>query len=514
MIVELLSVVAVFAGGCLAVRIAGLTGWPVPAFGLVAGVCLQLTVGLVQVVTPLPTSPMLTLVFTAGLPAAGWLVRWRQGHDVTLPVRYSALSLLVLAAVVAVVRPANLVKWHIDSLKYVMTGSLLADGTYYRAEPTNDVVTRLIGLPLLHAPAQLAGEDYLRSITLLLAAATLAILVWFFRQGMRDRLDRRQLVTFAALGALLLVTGNRFVFSAFYINGHLLVAMLLLTIAGCGWLLAGDGDQPVRALMTLQVLAIPALVVARPEGAVLAGLALFPTLLSGRVPVRHRAAATAVLGVTIVVWQGFVLWVHLDRGIGVPLNVAGMLGLGGLVVAAAGLLRLWQLPDRIRWLVVAEAGLWLALAAFTVRAPDILADSVRATIQNVVFGAGRWGASLVVLGALVAGALLFAGFPGQASLRFPVTTFLPLGFLLAYLREEGAYRANYTDSLSRMFMHVVPLAVLYVTVAYSQRRRETSDDRGPAGRGDARGRHRQPHEEVHGEQPGDPLADHAMGRPA
>lgn len=466
MIVELVSVVAVFAGGCLTVRLAGLAGWPILPLGLVAGVCLQLTIGLVQVVTPLPTTPALTLALTAGGPAGWWLVRWRHGHEVTLPVRYAVLSLVTLAAVVAAVRPANLVKWHIDSLKYVMTGALLADGTYYRAEPTNDVVTRLIGLPLLHAPARLAGEDYLRSIMLLLAVATVAMLVWFFRQGAREHLDDRQLPLFAGLGALLLVTGNRFVSSAFYVNGHLLVALLLLTIAGCGWLLASGKGEP--ALRLSQVLAIPALVVTRPEGAVLAGLALLPTLVSARVPVRHRAAALAVLGATIVVWQGFVVWLHAHRGVEPPLSVAGMLGLGGLVLASAGLVWRRGVPERIRWLVVAETGLWLALATFTVREPDVLVDSLRATIQNVVFGTGRWGATLVVLAGLVAGALLFTRFPGQASLRFPVTTFLPLGFLLAFLREEGAYRANYTDSLSRMFMHVVPLAVLYVTVAYSR----------------------------------------------
>jgi hypothetical protein len=42
-----------------------------------------------------------------------------------------------------------------------------------------------------------------------------------------------------------------------------------------------------------------------------------------------------------------------------------------------------------------------------------------------------------------------------------------VALLLAYLRDEGAYRVGQYDSLNRMFMQVVPLAVLYVVVVYA-----------------------------------------------
>lgn len=474
MIAELVSVLAVLGGGSLLVRAAGLTGWSVPAFGLVAGVCTQLAVGLVQVVTPLPTSPVLTLALTAALPALWWSVRWWRGHDVGLPVRWTALVLAAAAGAVLLLRAANLVKWLTDSLRYLMAGSLLADGTYPSGMSTHDLIARLIGVPLLHAPAQLSGEQYLRAITPLLAVATVAIVVWLFWQGMRDRIDRTQLAVFAVLGGLLLVTGNRFVYNAFYLNGHLLLAVLLLVVAGAGWLLVTGPDRPAAAaLRVLQLLALPAMAVTRPEGSLMAAVALLPMLLSTRVPVRHRAATLATLGVSTMIWQGFVLWVHRERAEAVPAEVAGMLALGVLLVAlAAGLLR-WQSrsdrllgrPDRLLW--IAEAGLWLALAGFALRDPAILVDSVDATIQNVVFGEGKWGSTLVTLGLLVVGAVAFLRAPGSASLRFPVTTFLPLAFLLAYLRD-AAYRVGYGDSLSRMFMHVVPLAVLFVMVTYAR----------------------------------------------
>jgi hypothetical protein len=513
LIVELLSVAAVFTGGCLFVRAAGLTGWPVPAFGLLAGICVQVAVGTVQVVTGLPTWPALTLALTAGLPALWWLVRWRRGQVSGLPVPSTVLSLVLLAGAVALLRATNMVKWHIDSYTYLMTSSMLANGSYHDGITPVQATKRLLGVSLLHAPAQLAGEFYLRSITPLLAVATVAALVALFRWGTRDRLPPAHVAGFAVLAVLLLVSSNRFVFSAFYLNGHLLVGALILVLAGCGWLLL-TGRYAAAPLMALQLVAIPALVVTRPEGTILAGLALLPTLLSRAVPLRHRAAALAVLGVTTAGWQASLLWIYRQHEEPVPLSVTGMLAAGVLLAAAAGLLP--RLPQSIRLLWITEAGLWLALGAFALRDPPILVDSVRATVENVVLdgGAGRWGATLVVLAGLVVIAIGFAWRGRETSLRFAVTTFLPVALLLAYLRDEGAYRVGQYDSLNRMFMQVVPVAVLFVVAAFAtvstrELDRGDDDDARDTGRGD-----RQPHPEVHRPEPGDPVADHAVGGPA
>jgi hypothetical protein len=464
-IVELLSVLAVFAGGCLFVRAAGLTGWSIPAFGLLAGLCLQITIGFVQVVTPLPTWPVLTLALTIALPAAWWLARWRGGHQVGFPVGYAALSVAVVAAAVPVLRAANLVKYHTDSFTYLMGGAVLADGTYDTAVSTHHLTKRLLAISLIHAPANLSDDFYLRAITPLLAVATVGILVWYFWRGAPARLDPGQLAILAGLGALVLVTNNRFVFSAFYINGHLLVAALLLVIVGSGWLLATRDEVPARALMALQLLAIPPLVVTRPEASVLAGAALLPMLLSQRVPWRHRAATIVVLGTSTMAWQGFVWLVHLERDADVPITVSGPFLAGLAMLPGIWLLGRRSLMDRSRWLLwLTEAAIWLALAAFTVRDPQIMIDSLDAATQNLVLGAGKWGTSPVVLAGLVIGAIIFVRSPHLSYLRFPVTVFLPLAFVEAYLRD-AAYRVGYGDSLSRMLMHIVPLAVLYVMAA-------------------------------------------------
>lgn len=480
MIAEVVSVLAVLGGGCAAARAAGIRGWVLPALGLVAGVSIQLAVGLIQVVTPLPTSPALTLAVTFTAPVVWWLGRWRRGHDVRVSPPPAALLLGLVAVTVALLHHANLAKWHTDSFMYLMSGQLIADGRYASDVSTYLLTARTLGVPLLHAPAHLGGGYFLTSIHALLAAATLAIVTWLFRRGLAHPAAPAVLATFAVLGGLLLLTNNRFVFSAFYLNGHLLVAVLVLVIAGSGWLLARGrfaADTPPAALMALQVLAIPALVISRPEAAMLAVLALLPTWLAGKVSARHRMVTVATLGVANLVWQGFVAWIHLAREAPVPLTAVGSLALGILLVAAIPLLRR-PLPARL--LLVSEAGLWLALLAFVAaRGPANLVESLYATGVNLFLGEGRWGLSVAILTAFVLGCLVLSRVPHLSYLRFPVTAFVPLGFLLAYLRDIP-YRVGFGDSLSRMFMHVVPLAVLYVTAAMAAAVAARSPDAAPA----------------------------------
>jgi hypothetical protein len=189
--------------------------------------------------------------------------------------------------------------------------------------------------------------------------------------------------------------------------------------------------------------------------------------LSSRVPLRYRSTALAVLGGAIVAWHGYVVLKLVQTEFGVDYSAVGQAALGVLVFALIPALR-WEYLSRqgrrVLWLI--EAGLWLALGVAAARDPAILRRSVQATIENQVFGAGRWGVSLVVLGVLLLLALALLAVPDRRHLRFPVTTFVPVVFLLAYLRE-GAYRVGDGDSLNRMLVQIAPLAVLYLIVSMS-----------------------------------------------
>jgi hypothetical protein len=465
MIVELVSILAILVGGCAFVSAAGLTGWGVPALGYLSGVALVIGIGFVQLLSPLPSHPALTLALTVALPAGWWLVRRRRGGGGTVPWRSVAVGVICVAGLVPVLRLANLVKFHWDSTQYLMVANMLTDGTFLTGVSSELLTKRLIGVGLLHAPAHLNGEEYVRSATPLLALATLAALVWFFQQGARRWCAPWQIAIFAGLGVLLLVSTNRFVYHTFYLNGHLLFAAFFLVVVACGWLWLVRAEVPASGLMAMQLIAVPAMVLTRPEAPLMVVVALLPVLLSGHVPVRYRSSLLVTLGTATALWYAMALVVLRRHGEPVEISVYGLLALGILLLGSPVLLRWGALTRRaLVPLGLTEIALWLALAGFAVRQPDILRDSLRAEWQNLVMGSGGWGPSVILLAGLALIAVALVRTPGQTALRFPLTTFIPLAFIFAYLRDV-AYRPGFYDSLTRMLIQVLPVLVLGIIVA-------------------------------------------------
>jgi hypothetical protein len=464
-IVEVLYILSILLGGSALVRSLGIKNWwALPALGFIAGLSIFITVGTVQAITPLTTNPLLTIFLTAGPPLALWVSRLVRGYDVN--VNWHTWLTIILAVILAVVffREANLVNWHTDSFRYIMASTLIATDNY-DVVSTNLASKRMLAVPLMHAPANLIGDWYARSVTPLLSASMLIAMAWFVWEGLRKKFNKRVIITFIALGLLLLVSTNRFVFHALYLNGHLLFGALVLIIAGCSWLMATNKELPKKALLTLQLLAIPALVVTRPEASIVAGLAVLPLLMSGIVSWGYKAALLGVLGLSMIVWQGFVATIYAESGASAPFSVYGLLLAGVGAIILIPLLRLKQISKYTKIILVsAEVGLWLALAILASRDIDTLVNSINATIQNVALGSGSWGVAFIALFVLSTGLFLFVKMPNQVYLRFAVTTFLPLVFLLAFLRE-GAYREGNGDSLNRMWMQIIPLAVVYITAA-------------------------------------------------
>jgi hypothetical protein len=235
-------------------------------------------------------------------------------------------------------------------------------------------------------------------------------------------------------------------------------------------------------------LAIPALVVTRAEAAMLVGPALLPVLLDNTISLRLRSLFLGVLGSAVLAWQAFVISTYLDDALSVPLSAYGPVLIGVAALAVIPLLR-WKLLSthsaRVLW--IAEAALWAMLLVLVVRNSQLLLDSAKATVVNVVLGAGGWGVSLVVVAILTATAIALLVIPGQARLRFPITTFLPLVFLFAYFRDK-AYRIGDGDSLNRMWIEILPAVVLYLVVvvasgrwrAVRRNRQQVATDRQPS----------------------------------
>lgn len=463
MIVEIAAVLAMLVGGSALVRIGGMRGWGVPVLGAVTGISLYIVVGLVLLVLPVPTHPALTIALTGGTPLAVWFWMLLRRRDVVVHRWWALLVGLGAIGAVVMFRSLRLTNWTYDSIQYLLNGALLANDHFDEAS-TGLVPKRLIGVPLLHAAGDINGELYLPSMSPLIAGLILALIAWLGWTAVSRHCTRWIAAVIVVGGLLLVVSLNRFIFHAFYVNGHLLFGLLLLGLVGCGWLVAVEDRDDKPALLLVVGLAAVALVVVRAEGCIVVGLAILPIILDHTTSVRFKALLLASVGSCVVAWQWFVAIAYLDDGLSVPISVLGLVFVGVAMLLAIPVLR-WQMLSRHRrvllWAV--ELTLWLALAIAFARKPDILIDSFSATVQNTIFGTGSWGLSLLILLTMTTVAL-WIQVPESTRLRFSLTTFVPFAFLLAYLRE-AAYRVGEGDSLNRMWIQLVPLAVLYIIIA-------------------------------------------------
>src|SRR5262245_55004521 len=161
--IELIAILAIFGGGSLFARVAGVKDWALPAIGYISGLAILIGIGFIQIVLGLPSNPLITLGLTVLIPLVWWFSSNRN-EPFFYTARYVLLAITAVIGLVCLFREANVVSWHIDSFKYLRSGALIAGGNYDRITP-HDLQWRLLALPIIHAPANLAGEFYLRSAT-------------------------------------------------------------------------------------------------------------------------------------------------------------------------------------------------------------------------------------------------------------------------------------------------------------------------------------------------------------
>lgn len=455
---EFLTLGLLFVAGWLVSDAAGVDDWGRIPLGYILATGMAIVSALVLTVAGLPTSGMFVIGVTLATTAVVVALSPTRNPSLGRLVNCGA-GLILLFAGTWWFRAANLAKYHIDSFAYLIVGRYLAHGDYGHAS-ANILEKRQLGSGVIHSLAP-DSEAYLQAHGPLLFFALVASFVWVL-------LRREGNVGFrggwlVAVGAALIITNNRLVWGGFYINNHMLVATFFLMIVATAWLV-GSGPRAWKPLLPVVLVGVPVLVVSRPEGFILASLALLPLLLDDRVTSGVRRMILISLGLSTAGWFTYVtVKTTLLSGSIDPQNalpaVYGALALA--LVPLIGRVEFGRWKGRI--LVLAEIGLWVVLGVFAMREPEVLWASARATYENLVKGAGGWGSSLVVLGLLVLGAWLLGRRDGGfAALRFPVTTSVPSFALLAYLRE-GAYRVGNGDSLNRMMIHVVPVAILFVT---------------------------------------------------
>jgi hypothetical protein len=469
---EFLVIATIFIAGVLFMAALGMRGLGVAVLGFLAGSFVLVTVGFLLVVCSLPTNPIWMLVCTFIFCLAFWFGSPIRSKPTQREWVYLACAMSGLALIVFVVHELNLAKYHIDSFRYLLSGWLLASDNFDLAN-LNLITKRNLAVSILHSVGRLYDDGYVRAISPILSASLLIALWWYYSTGTQPAQSTRAQETPSqsyrySVGIamlLLLVSNNRYVFHSFYVNGHLFFAICFAVIAASGWLVATRPSMPGPALLGLIAAAIPALTVTRPEASLAIALAIAPLLLSDGVTLRGRVLVLGVYGASTIIWSGFVIAAYMEAGAHVPTSAIGPLSLGVAALVSAPILGWRKLTDyRRQLLLAAEAFLWLALIGAAILNPQILTESLAATFENVVQGAGSWGASLVLLTALVLVAIILCRDDTLVYLRFPLTAFVPLFLLLAYFRE-GAYRVGDMDSLNRMLIQVVPLAALYIAVA-------------------------------------------------
>lgn len=465
MLIELVTILTFLLSGSVAVKLLGIRGWITPFLGFVLGISIFISVGFVQIVTPLPTWPIITLATTILLPLVAWRILPKQKLDIN--IRTLVITLLLTPLTVVFFRSANIINWSNDSFGYIESSILIADNQF-TLNAMNTITKRVLGAPLLHSPAQLGNEFYLQSLSPLLSISTLLIMVWVVCRSFNLEVIRDKWLVYsgAILGALLLATNQRYLFNSFYLSGHLLFSSLFLVVVACGWLVATKNSKLAdKNLVVFQSIVFPALTVTRPEATLVVLLAILPTLLLTRLSWKLRALPLITAGVATIMWQGFVALQYSERGQGLPIEAVGLLLLGVVVLLGVKLLNIKWLKDKSTTILLsAEASLWAILLLFTILNPTIAYRSLYSIYQNLILGKGLWGLSMVILGYFALIATVLTREKTLSFLRFPLTAFVPLMFIIAYLRE-GAYRVGAGDSFNRMLLHILPLLVLYIIVA-------------------------------------------------
>jgi hypothetical protein len=469
-IVELLVTITTLGSGVLALRAAGLRGWGLLPLGLLLGTSLVTTVATVQAALALPTSPAVTLTAALVGPAAWWSWVRRAEPEVDLPVVASLLTLAALVPLVWLFRIANLARVTPDSFNLIMSGTLMHRGRLDEVPP-DFLEDWQVALGAVHAAANAQGEFYLRSATPLLALAAVATLIWFVSRSLAPvGLDRGTIALTAGLAGALLLSSQRFLYNAFYLNRHVLVAALLLVAAAAAWGLARGSIASDRVLLTLLAIALPGLALGRAETPIVAGMVLVPLLASSQIARQRRAGLLALLGTTMCVWYGplVIRYAASDRPMSLTSLAMLVLGLGAALLAVP-IHRGWPPLDPLpRWTVVAiEVVLWIGVVGAATIDLEVLRESLVSTVQNVVLDEGGWGVSLLMLAAMVVLVAVPTRGSDRAQLRFPLTAFIPFALLLTYVRAEGGlpYRVGRGDSFNRMLLHLVPLAIFYVATA-------------------------------------------------
>lgn len=386
-----------------------------------------------------------------------------------------AFGLGAVAVLSAALRHDGVLTLTPDSITLLSQAELLATSFGAVALLAPEILAkRMLSVPAIHAlGGPEAGAVVVLGPLVLLAIGVLTAAV--AHRIARRRFDAIPAGIVAAIAGSSIVAVERMLANALYVNSHAIVAAAVLGML----LVALDVRLPLAVLGPLAAL----IALSRAEGALLAALVLLGASLA-----RPRGSEVAIargpwlwLAGATVLRQTILLRAEVAEG-AVTVATLGMLAVGIALATAPLILSRTGQRHRLLLTLVGLLALWATLGAALLIDVGPARPALRATITNVL-GAGGWGSVLVLLGVGAAFALIRVAEDEFLPLAVPWIGFVPLGMLLAVLRD-GAYRVGTGDSLNRMWIHLLPLLVLLIVLTVAGRARPdgSEDARVEAGR--------------------------------
>lgn len=425
------------------------------------GMALYLFASLGLIVTTGTLDPTLALVIVALLGLCCLVLSLARTSFHVADLIWLASSVGIAVGTVLLARSFHLTRLSPDSIRYLLAATDLVKPDAIAEMNRADLLIRQIGLPSLQAMAEFVGRRYLASLAPLFGVSFVGLFVWFaatITSG-TDAKRRRWLILSATL---FLLSSNRLVYDAFYINTHIQMASYLL-IAVIGFWLAVSRDLTGWALPA--GLGLGAMVLLRPEAPLVVAVVLV-TVAASRATWPVRIMAVVPVTLVTAVWYGIVLRQNARGGAMISLTApvfGSTIAVAGSVAAVllCGMKRLRPIARYVD--IVGLIGIAALLVLFASGTPQVLVDSVVNTIRNITYD-GLWLLTWCAALALLVVAFLVHRVEDSRLWTVPIASF-GLLFLLLPLLREGAYRVGSGDSGNRMLAHILGVAVAFLVLA-------------------------------------------------
>lgn len=354
-----------------------------------------------------------------------------------------------------------------DSLYMVIMGrSILETGLsqWYFASPLLwGVLT-----PILQTLGMLFGYDYTWFIHPVLSLAFLVIFVIVVFQA-TSALTSRKAVPYlvAGLGAGLLLTSNMYWVAQFYIHNNFVSAIsLFLVVVSLYFAMQGQSDG---WLGIAGIFLIP-FGMSRTENVIIASLIIVLTIAARKIPHRKLVWTFMPYLVFQIAWNLVVLW--LDPVAFSNLMTTDQLRLVTIALVA---LVLFVLLSGLTWMreqvlprtnILIGLGIAILFVVVFLMDPAKMFSNSWANLTSM-FVTGKW---LMTFWAV--GLLLLLVKPVERNITdayFNLLIFSFFSMIVILGAVKGGYHRSWYDSANRMYIHILPVMVFYLSLKLSRR---------------------------------------------